>query len=82
LVRGLRRVQTGVAHPLRGWCLQRVGLLTLILLSIRLGNHNHKSQINYRRIWSGRKDLPALSLPKGTFDLLVPNQMPALVEVC
>jgi hypothetical protein len=33
------------------------------------------------KTWSGQKDLPALSPPKGTFDLLVPNRVPMLVEL-
>ena len=35
-----------------------------------------------RKQWSGRVDLLALSVPKGTTGLLVPNQMPELVELC
>ena len=38
-------------------------------------------QVGPEKKWSTRKDLRALRLPKGTFDLLVPNQMPALVEL-
>jgi hypothetical protein len=38
--RGLREVtQPGVAHPLRGWCLQRVGLLTWVLVLISSSGH-------------------------------------------
>jgi hypothetical protein len=33
------------------------------------------------RKWPGRMDLPALSLPKGAFDLLLPNHMPVLIEI-
>jgi hypothetical protein len=32
--------------------------------------------------WSGRVDLLALSLPKETTGLLVPNQMQKIVELC
>jgi hypothetical protein len=59
-----------------------VGLLILflILTLVLLGNEIQKAQLNYKNKWSGRKDFPALSLPKETFDLLVPNQMPSVVE--